>query len=79
MEIHFTPEKEALIQQLASRAGKDAAEVVQEAVDRLLDYDAWFIKQVEKGMEHAAKGELIDHEDVVARIEKRLKDKRSRS
>jgi predicted transcriptional regulator len=79
MEIRFSPEKEALLQQLATRSGKDTSEVVQEAVDRLLDYDAWFLKEVEKGIAQAAKGDLIDHQDVVARIEKRLQEKRSRS
>lgn len=79
MEIHLTPEKEALLRQVAARTGQDAAQVVQEAVDRLLDHDTWFIREVEKGQLEAAKGDLIEHDDVVARIEKRLKDKKSRS
>jgi hypothetical protein len=28
---------------------------------------------------HAAKGDLMEHDEVVARIERRLKDKKSRS
>ena len=78
MEIHLTPEKEALLRQVAARTGQDAAQVVQEAVDRLLDHDTWFIREVEKGQLQAAKGDLIEHDEVVARIEKRLKDKKSR-
>lgn len=79
MEIHLTPEKEALLRQVAARTGQDAAQVVQEAVDRLLDHDTWFIREVEKGQLQAAKGDLIEHDEVVARIERRLKDKKSRS
>ncbi|MGH9636777.1 MAG: CopG family ribbon-helix-helix protein [Candidatus Angelobacter sp.] len=79
MEIHLTPEKEALLRQVAARNGQDAAQVIQEAVDRLLDHDAWFIQEVEKGQSQAAKGELIEHDEVVARIEKRLKEKQHRS
>ncbi|HEX3090995.1 MAG TPA: hypothetical protein VHW72_00150 [Candidatus Angelobacter sp.] len=79
MEIHLTPEKEALLRQVAARTGQDAAQVVQEAVDRLLDHDTWFIREVEKGQMQAAKGDLIEHDEVVARIEKRLKDEKSRS
>lgn len=79
MEIHLTPEKEALLRQVAARTGQDAVQVIQEAVDRLLDHDAWFIKEVEKGQSQAAKGDLIEHDDVVARIEKRLKEKQHRS
>jgi predicted transcriptional regulator len=79
MEIHLTPEKEALLRQVAARTGQNAAQVVQEAVDRLLDHDTWFIREVEKGQMQAAKGDLIEHDEVVARIEKRLKDEKSRS
>jgi len=79
MEIHLTPEKEALLRQVAARTGQDAVQVVQEAVDRFLDHDTWFRQEVEKGQAQAAKGNLIGHDDVVARIEKRLKDKQSRS
>ena len=75
MEIHLTPEKEALLRQVAARTGQDAAQVIQEAVDRLLDQDAWFIQEVEKGQSQAAKGDLIEHDEVVARIEKRLQEK----
>ena len=78
MEVHLTPEKEALLEQLATRTGKNTVDLVQEAVDRLLDYDAWFIQEVEKGLAQAARGELIEHEDVVARIEKRIETKQSR-
>jgi predicted transcriptional regulator len=78
MEIHLTPEKEALLRQVAARNGQDPAQVIQEAVDRLLDHDAWFVHEVEKGLSQAAKGDLIEHDEVVTRIEKRLKDKQSR-
>ncbi len=72
MELHLTPEKEALLQQLAIRTGKNTTDLVQEAVDRLLDYDAWFIREVEKGLTQTARGELLEHDEVVARIEKHL-------
>jgi predicted transcriptional regulator len=79
MEIHLTPEKEALLRQVAARTGQDAAQVIQEAVDRLLDHDSWFIQEVEKGQAQAGQGDLIDHDEVVARIEKRLREKQHRS
>lgn len=79
MEIHLTPEKEALLRQVAARTGQDAAQVVQEAADRLLDHDSWFIREVEKGQMQAARGDLIEHDEVKARIEKRLQEKTSRS
>ena len=78
MEVHLTPEKQALLQQLATRTGKNTVDLVQEPVDRLLDYDAWFVQEVEKGLAQAARGELIDHEDLVARIEKRIQTRQPR-
>jgi predicted transcriptional regulator len=79
MEIHLTPEKEALLRQLADRTGQDMAQVVQEAVDRLLDHDTWFNSEVEKGQLQAAEGKLIEHDELVARIEKRMQERQSRS
>jgi predicted transcriptional regulator len=79
MEVHLTPEKEALLQQMANRTGKKTVDLVHEAVDRLLDHDTWFIQGVEKGLAQAARGDLIDHEDLVERIEKRIQAKQLRS
>lgn len=51
MELHLTPEKEALIHQFAARKGKDTSQVVEEASDRMLEYDARFNWAAEKGRE----------------------------
>jgi hypothetical protein len=37
MEVHFTPEQEAQLTQLATEAGTDAERLVKEVVLRLLD------------------------------------------
>jgi len=75
MEIRLTPEKEALLRELAARTGQNVEQVLQQAVDNLLDYDAWFIQEVEKGLAAADRGELIEHEEVMRRLEKRLREK----
>ncbi len=69
MEVHLTPEKEAMLHQLATRTGKETAQVVEEAVDRLLEYDAHFIREVEKGLAQVERGEVLTHEEVGARLE----------
>ncbi|HEX3153290.1 MAG TPA: hypothetical protein VHV32_01640 [Candidatus Angelobacter sp.] len=51
----MAPEKEALLRQAAARTGQDAVEVIQEAVDRLLDHGTWFVQEVEKGLSQALK------------------------
>jgi predicted transcriptional regulator len=69
MEVNFSPEKEARIHQFASRTGKDTAQVVEEAIDRMLEYDAHFIEAVEEGRSAARRGDLLEHDEVVERIE----------
>jgi len=73
MEVHLTPEKETQLQQLARRTGKGTAELVQDAVDRLLEYDTHFIEAVEQGRAAARRGELVEHDAVVERIERMLR------
>lgn len=70
MEVNLAPEKEARLHQLAVRTGKDTAQMVEEAVDRLLEYDAGFIAAVEEGRASAKRGELLEHDEVVERIER---------
>ena len=69
MEIHFSPDKEARLQQVATRTGRDPAQLVEEAVDRMLDYDERFIAAVEEGRASARRGDLLEHEEVVQRVE----------
>jgi predicted transcriptional regulator len=73
MDVHFSPEKEARLQQLAIRTGKDTAQVIEEAVDRMLEYDVRFVEAVEEGRAAARRGELLEHDEVVERIEKLLR------
>ena len=69
MEVQLSPEKEARLQDYAMRTGRDPSQLVAEAVDRMLEYDARFIEGVEAGRTAAGRGELLEHEGVVSRIE----------
>jgi predicted transcriptional regulator len=69
MEVHLPPEKEARVRKLAIQMGKEASEVVEEAVDRMLEYDEQFLDSVEEGRLAARQGDLLEHDDVVERIE----------
>lgn len=40
MEVHFTPEQEAQLAEIAINAGTDAEQLVKEAVSRLLEGEA---------------------------------------
>ncbi len=73
MEVHFSPDKEARLRDFATRTGKDAAQLVEEAVDRMLEYDARFIEAVKEGRAAARRGDLLEHDEVVERVEKLLR------
>ncbi len=72
MEIHLTPQTEAQLKEFAARKGKDAAKVVEETVSSMLERQARFVEGVKRGIASADRGDLIDHEEVVSRIERIL-------
>jgi predicted transcriptional regulator len=45
-----SPEQQAKLARLAQERGTDAQALVCEAIERLLDYDDWFVREVEKGL-----------------------------
>ncbi len=71
MEVHFTPDLEAKLSRLASNRGRDAETLVQEAVEPFVDYDDWFLQEVEKGLATADNGEFVEHEAIRKLIDSR--------
>jgi predicted transcriptional regulator len=70
MEVHFSPDVETQLQQVASANGKDAEQLVKDTVARMLENQACFIAGVQRGIEQADRGEFVEHQDVVNRIER---------
>jgi predicted transcriptional regulator len=71
MEVRITPDLEAKLARLATERGQDTQALVQEAIEKFVDYDEWFLREVEKGLSAANRGELIDHEDIGKLINRR--------
>jgi predicted transcriptional regulator len=69
MEVHFTPEQEAQLWQLANSIGKDAEQLVKDATLRLLLEEARFFDAVKLGEAELDRGEYVSHEEVGARLE----------
>jgi predicted transcriptional regulator len=70
MEVHFAPDTEAQLKLFAASKGKDTAQVVEETVARMLERQAQFIEGVNRGIAAADSGDLIDHDEVVNRVER---------
>jgi predicted transcriptional regulator len=79
MEVKLTPELQAKLYEVAAQQGRDAQSLVQEAVQRLVDYDKWFVREVESGLAQIERGEVLEHEEVGARLEKLLNEKQRRT
>ena len=73
MELHFTPEQEAQLAQIAIQAGTDAERLVKDAALRLLEEDARFRAAVREGIAQADRGEFIEEVDMDARLERMLR------
>ena len=68
MEVQFEPDVQAQLNQFAASQGKAAAQVVEETVARMLQRQAQFIEGVNRGIAAAKRGDLIEHAEVVERI-----------
>jgi predicted transcriptional regulator len=73
MEVHFTPEQEAQLAQIASSAGTDAQRLVKEAALRLLEEDIRFRAAIREGIAEADRGEFIEEQEMDARLEQMLR------
>lgn len=52
--------------------------LIREAIERAVDYDDWFIREVEKGLAQIDAGQVLTHDAVGARLEQRLAEHQSR-
>jgi predicted transcriptional regulator len=65
MEVRLNPDLQAKLAQLASQRGRGTEALVVEAVERLVNYDEWFSREVERGIAAADRGEFIDNGEVM--------------
>lgn len=76
MEVRLSPELRAKLDRVAAQQGRDAESLVHEAAERLVGYDEWFVREVEKSIEQIERGEVLEHEEVGARLEKLWSEKK---
>ena len=73
MDVRFSPELEAKLADIATRTGRQAGELIQAAVSRLVDEEARFLEAVEQGFASLERGEYVTHEEVGARLDRLLR------
>jgi len=75
MEVSLDPAVQEKLRHLAAERGSDAQALAREAIERFVDYDDWFIYEVEKGLAQIDHGEVLTHAQVGANLEKLLSAK----
>ena len=78
MEVNLSPDLEGKLAQAAGRRGVSADVLIREAIERVVDYDDWFIREVEKGLTQIDAGQVLTHDAVGARLEQKLAEHQSR-
>ena len=71
MDLHVPPELEAKLNRLAAETGRHADQVALDLLANSVEHDDWFRREVEKGRAAAREGRLLDHDEVVSRIDRR--------
>jgi predicted transcriptional regulator len=71
MDVPLNPDLQAKLSRLAAEQGRDSAALVIEAIERMVNYDEWFLREVDKGLAAADRGQLVDHSDVRKMIDER--------
>lgn len=73
MNLQVPPELEAKLTRLAAETGRTADQVAIDLLASSVDHDEWFRDEVETGRASAREGRLIEHDDVVARMDQRYR------
>jgi predicted transcriptional regulator len=73
MNLQVPPELEAKLTRLAAQTGRTADQVAIDLLASSVDHDEWFRSEVEKGRTSAREGRLLEHDDVVARMDQRYR------
>lgn len=79
VEVTLSVDLQAKLARAARERGVDAQALAREAIERLIDYDDWFVREVEKGLAQIESGHTLSHEEVGARLEKYLREKQPRA
>jgi predicted transcriptional regulator len=58
------------VDNLARTLSRSRSWVINQAIERFLDYEEWFVKEVEDGLAEVEKGEIATREEIEAKFRK---------
>src|SRR6266481_4742097 len=68
--IRLTPRTLKRLDALAKAMNRTRTWVMQQAVEGYLDYNEWFVRQVEEGLADVKAGRVVPHEEVVEMVKR---------
>ncbi|HET9385751.1 MAG TPA: hypothetical protein VFO67_11430 [Gemmatimonadales bacterium] len=66
-------ELQATLARVAQERGTNPQDLAREAIERLVEYDDWFVREVETGLAQIAAGHTLTHDEVGARLHTSLR------
>jgi predicted transcriptional regulator len=72
MEVSFDPELAATPERIAAETGRPRSQVVVDLVANQIDHDAWFRREVQKGVLSIDRGKYVEDAEVDARLDQML-------
>jgi predicted transcriptional regulator len=73
MDVPLSQDLESELSRLAQLAGRDAGHFAADVLRGYVERDAEIRAAVRRGIEQADRGQLLEHDEVVQRIEQLLK------
>jgi len=71
MDVPLNPDLQAKFSRLTADQGRASESLVVEAVESMVNYEEWFLREVNKGLAAAECGEFVDHADLRKMIDER--------
>ncbi len=71
MDVPLNPDLQAKLSRLAAEQGRASESLVVEAVERMVNHEEWFLREVNKCLAAAERGEFVNHADVRKMIDER--------
>ncbi len=66
LSVHTKPETSERLGKLAEASGRTRSALANEALETFLDHQEWMIAEIERGIEDARAGRVIEHADMRA-------------
>lgn len=78
MEVNLSPDLASKLARAADRRGISAELLAREAIERAVDYDDGFLREVDAGLAQIDAGQALTHEAVGTRLDQKLTEQPSR-